>query len=116
MTQDLHVNFSSYFTKLRVPNAFIFPTIRAQFSWNYGKTLNKDEYYIVGKTYKINIMEVHEFNGLLLNKIHYKQGKDIPDEFLRYDTDNNQEWIDKIKKYKETLLLLFEKKAIANDI
>jgi hypothetical protein len=99
------IKFSENFNKLNCPKGALFSTIRSHND-------EKEHYYknAIGEIFQVEVNGIVKFHARLLDVVNStEQNNKIYDDFLSYDTDNNKDWINRIKNLKHCLILIFIK-------
>ena len=100
---NMVIKFTKEWTKLRTPTGGIFTTIRRSYP-------SKSEYYRshIGEVFDIMVNGKLYGNARLLAALRGPSDA-VSGALLEYDTDGDAEWMKKIDRYGEVLILLFLK-------
>ena len=99
------IKFSHEWSKLDCAEGSLFTTIRS-----FDSSGNKAAYYenLEGETFMVKVNGKYRFMAVLL-QVFRGTGKDLSGPLLKYDTDGNADWIDRITGYPNVLVLVFRK-------
>lgn len=106
------IRYDREWDKLRAAVGSKYTTIRERYSYNYGRVMDKMDYYKTGTIYQQIILNKPEFLSRLFG-IENIPGDKIPEFILKKDVTYNgivdEQWYKKVKGMKEALLLHFKK-------
>ena len=99
------IKFSHDWEKLDCPDGSLFTTIRR----SYG---SKGEYYrkLTGTILDVEVNGQKKFRAELL-QVFRGTGDSLSGALLKYDTDGDGSWMDKISAMEEVIVLIFRKVA-----
>lgn len=102
------IKFSHDWSKLECPEGSLFTTIRPYTSANPDS--DKAAYYesLEGEILDIEVNGSVKFRAELL-QVFRGSGKSLSGPFLRYDTDGDSQWMERVGGYHNCLVLLFRR-------
>lgn len=102
------IKFSHNWSKLNCPDGSLFTTIRP---FNDANTdSNKAAYYesLEGEILEVKVDGVVKFKAELL-QVFRGSGRSLSGPLLKYDTDGDAEWVNRVSNYQRCLVLLFRR-------
>lgn len=104
------IKFSHDWSKLECPPGSLFTTIRPYNDTNVD--WNKARYYedLEGKILDVEVNGTRKFKAELL-QVFRGSGKSLSGPLLKYDTDGDSDWMERVSGYHNCLVLLFRRVA-----